>query len=84
MKISQSWKAEYYNKSKIKYHSLGEVGSQTQKINSKLCIYMQTIKFISIEGEYMKHSQNLLEKIISGRFNCKLNGISIEMGQLKN
>ena len=45
---------------------------------------MQTINFISIEGENMKHSQNLLEKIISGRFNCKLSGINIEMGHLKN
>lgn len=32
----------------------------------------------------MKHRQNLLgKKIISWRFNCKLSGINIEMGQLK-
>ena len=77
-------KTECYNKSKIKYHSLRKVGSQTQKIILKPYIYMQTINFIRIQGENMKHSQNLLEKIISGRFNCKLSGINIEMGQLKN
>lgn len=53
-------------------------------MNSKPCIYIQKMHCISTEGEDMKHRQNLLgKKIISWRFNCKLSGINIEMGQLK-